>query len=207
METNLLKSVNKRIKYWWISLITGILAIILGIWCLVTPDVSLVALTYVFIFAFILSGLIEIIFAVNNKELLHGWGWSLAGGILDIVFGLLLLVIPAYITALVLVYFVGFWILFRSFGALADSFELQQWSVKGWGWLLALSIVGILFSFCFLISPAFYKGAFVIALVSVALLLFGIFRIVRAFKLRSIKKDIEEAKKEVENLKNDLRNR
>ncbi|MDR2039922.1 MAG: DUF308 domain-containing protein [Bacteroidales bacterium] len=188
---NLIHSVKQAVKYWWVSLLVGILALILGIWSIATPDVTLVALTYVFIFAFFISGILEIVFAISNREIHSGWGWTLASGIIDLLFGILLLALPLPLITTILIYFVGFWILFRSIWAIGDSVQLQRFGVKGWGWLLAFAILSIIFSFFFLISPMF-GGVFIVAFVSVAFISYGIFRIYLSIKLRSLHKDVEK---------------
>lgn len=182
---------KSTVKYWWISLIVGLLAIILGIWSIASPDKTLVALTYVFICVFFISGTIEIIFAVSNRNILKGWGWSLTGGIIDILFGILLLTINPAVIAVVLIYFVGFWILFRSILTISESIELQQYPASGWGWLLALGILSVLFSIFFLMSPLLFQGIFVVALISVALIVYGIFRVYLAIKLKSLYDNIK----------------
>jgi len=176
---------KERPKYWWLSLLVGILAIIMGIWTLTTPDTTLVALTVFFIAAFFISGIMDIAYALSVRKISDSWGWALAGGILDIALGVLLLTFPLPVITTMLVYFIGFWILFRSILTLGQSIEFQRNGIKGWGWLLAFSILGILFSIFYMLSPII-NGIFVVMLVSVALLSYGIFRIYYAFRLKSI---------------------
>lgn len=192
MRDQILHSVKQTVKNWWVSLVIGILALILGIWSLVTPDVTLVALTYVFICSFLIGGILEIVFAISNKDYLDGWGWALAGGIIDIVFGLLILALPVISAAVILVYFVGFWIMFRCVWIVGQAIELNRMGIKGWGWTLALGILGILFSITFLLSPLFTGAVFIVAFVSTAFIIYGIFRIYLAFRLKSIGNDIKE---------------
>lgn len=182
---------TEKPKYWWLSLLVGILAIIMGIWSLITPDTTLVALTVFFIAVFFISGIIDIIYAVSNRKTTTNWGWPLAGGIIDIILGILLVSMPMPLVTTLLVYLIGFWIMFRSILTLGFSCELQQNGVKNWGWLLALSILGILFSVFYLLSPVF-NGIFVVLLVSIAFMTYGIFRICYAFELKSIKDLIEK---------------
>ncbi|WP_029901765.1 HdeD family acid-resistance protein [Prevotella sp. 10(H)] len=176
---------REKPKYWWMSLLIGILALIMGVVSLVTPDTTLVALTVFFITMFFISGIIDIIYAVSNRKTSNNWGWALTGGIIDIVLGVLLVCMPLPVVTTMLVYFVGFWILFRSILSIGLSCELQQQGVKGWGWLLALSILGILFSIFYMLSPVL-NGLFVVMLVSIAFMTYGIFRISYAFKIKSI---------------------
>ncbi|MFD1166733.1 DUF308 domain-containing protein [Sphingobacterium daejeonense] len=42
-------------------------------------------LSFVFSISFLFSGVMEIIFAFNNKNEIDGWGWYLAGGILNTI--------------------------------------------------------------------------------------------------------------------------
>ncbi len=185
MRNDLLDSMRQSAKYWWTSLVIGLLAVMLGIWCLATPDSTLVALTFVFVAVFLINGIIEIVFAVSNKDTLDGWGWTLAGGIIDLLFGIILIVLPLPVITVMLIYFVGFWILFRSIMGIGAAIELQRYKVDGWGWLLALAILSIIFSFIFLLSPVF-SGIFIVVLVSVAFIIYGIFRIYFAFRLKAM---------------------
>ena len=191
MKNEFFDTVKKGVKYWWVGLLVGLLAVVLGIWCLFTPDATLVAMTWVFIVIFLLSGVSEIVFSVSNRHM-RGWGWSLAGGIIEILFGILLVVMPKVFIAAILVYLVGFWMLFRGIWGIGEAAELNTIGVRGWGWSLAGAILTILFAFFFLLSPALFKGIFVVALISVSLLTYGAYRIFLAFRLRSIHKDIKE---------------
>jgi uncharacterized membrane protein HdeD (DUF308 family) len=187
-----IESMKRAVKNWWISLLMGILAIIMGIFCFAAPGASLVGLTYVFVIGFILGGILDIIFAVSNRDYLYGWGWTLAAGILELLLGIMLFTLPTASITVILVYFVGFWILFRSIWSIGESAQLRMMGVKGWGWTLALSILCAILSFLYLLSPTFSKGVFVIALVGISMLVYGIFRIVMAFEFRQIGKQLKE---------------
>jgi len=181
-------SMKKAVKYWWVSLLVGILAIVMGVFCFTSPDISLLGLTYVFIVGFLLGGILDICFAVSNRNRLYGWGWTLAGGIFEILLGIILLTLPTPAITGIMVYMVGFWILFRSIWGISESCQLQILGVKGWGWVLALSILCLILSFIYLLSPGFGKGIFVVALAGSSMIVYGIFRIVMAFELRQIGK-------------------
>lgn len=183
------KKIKRRVKYWWISLLVGILAFILAAWALVTPVETLTAMIYVFIAMFFISGISDIGFAVSNRDVMRGWGWSLVNGMLEVILGIILLIIPSTLLTTILLYLVGFWVLFRSVWSVGEAIELQIMGIHGWGWFLALGILGIIASIVFIISPVF-AGIFVVALISMALLFYGIFRIYLAFGLRRINKFI-----------------
>jgi len=186
-----METMKKRVKYWWVSLLIGILSIVLGIWCLVIPDATLVALTMVFIASFLLSGIMEISFAVSNRKIMPGWGFELTGGIIDLAFGIILIFLPTALAATVLIFFVGFWIMFRAIWGIGVAIDMQRNNISGWGWLLTLAILGVLFSLLFIISPAF-GASVMIAFASVAFVFYGIFRIYLAFTFKSLHNRLDE---------------
>ena len=179
------ETMKNKVKYWWVSLLIGVLSIVLGIWCLVTPDVTLVALTMIFIATFLVSGIMEISFAVSNRKIISGWGFVLTGGILDLIFGIILIFIPTVLATTVLIFFIGFWIMFRAIWGIGIAIDMQRNHITGWGWLLALAILGVLFSVLFIISPTF-GASVMIAFASIAFIFYGIFRIYLAFTYKSL---------------------
>lgn len=193
MKNYFLSSVKKAVKYWWISPIIGVIAIILGVLCLANPLTTLSMLAALFVAGFLISGLFEVVFAISNREVLNGWGWTLASGIISILFGLILLAMPIE-TITVLLFFVGFWAMFQSIWAIGSAIELQRSSIKGWGWVLAFGILGLIFSFILITNPLFAAG-FIIYLFAFILLTYGFVRIFYGFRLRSIHKELEDADK------------
>jgi len=190
MRNDLFFSVKQAVKYWWVSPIIGIIAIILGMWCIANPGATLAVLGALFIAGFLISGIFEIIFAFSNKDTLKGWGWTLASGIIDVLFGFILLAIPVG-TIAVLLFFVGFWVMFQSIWGIGSSIELQRNGIRGWGWILALGILGLILSFILIVNPVF-AAEFIIYLLAVTLLFYGIMRIYYGFRLKSLHKELDE---------------
>lgn len=181
--------VKDAVKYWWVSLLIGLIAILLSIWMFTAPTTTLYTLSYVFAFSFIISGILETCFAISNKNILHDWGWTLAAGVLDFALGIILFSMPGPVLALILMYFVGFWIMLRSFWMIGESFELRHMGDTSWGWTLFMGIITLLCSFVFILSPG-VSSVFVIAYVSASFFIYGIFRILLGFRLKSIHKKI-----------------
>ncbi|MDR2956455.1 MAG: DUF308 domain-containing protein [Prevotella sp.] len=190
MENNLFRSVRKAVRYWWVSILIGALAVILGVWCLAVPGTTITILAALFVAGFLISGLFEIVYAVANKDSLDGWGWSLASGIISVVFAIILLALPLE-TIIVLIFFVGFWMMFQSFWAIGVSIEMQKNGIKGWGWILAMAILGIILSIILIVNPLFATG-FIIALFSITLIMYGILRIYYGVKLKSISNEFKK---------------
>lgn len=193
---NLLNMVKKTTKNWWVSLLVGLLSILLGFWCINTPIAAFMAIVWLFVATLFVAGVLEVVFAVSNRNILYGWGWNLTGGILDVVLSIFLMSLPPNTQVEILLYLVGFWIVFRSIWTIGVSMELQQYGVKGWGWLLALAILSLLFSILFFVSPLL-SGMFLIFFISLALISYGAFRIWLSFEIKSLNKKIKELEKEI----------
>jgi uncharacterized membrane protein HdeD (DUF308 family) len=70
--------------FWW-SLVSGVLAVVVGCWLLIQPALGLVSLTYLLIAFFIIEGVATIMFALEHRAALTGrWGWMLLSGIIDL---------------------------------------------------------------------------------------------------------------------------
>jgi len=186
-------SLKQAVKNWWIFLLVGIIAVVLGIWCMVTPLTTFIALTFVFVISFMISGISEIIFALTNRECIKNWGWILALGILELIFAIFLLVNMS-ITPLVFSYFIAFWVLIQAIWGIAMAFDLKKISNSGWGWLLALSILGIIVAIILLSQPLI-AGISAAMILSFGFLAYGILRIYIAFRLKSLHKYLPDNEK------------
>lgn len=69
--------------------------------------------------------------------------------------------------------------------AIGFAFDLKDVTDSGWGWLLTLGILSLLFSFVLLWNPVF-AGFTVVILTGCAFITLGIFRIVFSFKLQQL---------------------
>lgn len=186
METNVFVRDSRHVKYWWVSLIAGLLSILVGVFCLVTPDATLVALSMLFIAVLLVDGIMDIVLAASNSDMLRGWGWMLATGIMELLLAVMLMVMPIESVVGTLIYVVGFWILFRAFWALGEAYEFRRYTDSSW--LVILAVLAIIFSFFFLVSPA-WNGLFVVSMISLAFFAYGIYRITHAFALHSLEKE------------------
>ena len=60
--------IEHSVKNWWMSLILGILYIGVAICLMFAPLSSYVALSIVFSISMLISGILEILFAISNKH-------------------------------------------------------------------------------------------------------------------------------------------
>lgn len=173
--------IKNRLKYWYIPLILGILFIVLGIRTFAAPIGTLLTLAVLFSIGFIITGVLEIIYSTSNRKDLKNWGWYLTGGILSTLIGIHLLIRPE-LTALLLSFYIGFWVLFRSISQISTSIELKNDGEKNWGWVLTFGILGILFSLVLLWNPLI-TGLAVSFWIGLAFITVGLLHIILSFSL------------------------
>ena len=184
METEIINRAKNVTKHWYLSLILGILFICVGIWVFMTPVSSYLALSILFSVTIFISGIFEIIYSISNRKEMDNWGWVLTGGIIDLLFGLWLMASPLLSIA-ILPFVVGFMLMVRSMMAIGFAFDLKDFANSGWRWLLALSILGLLFSFVLLWNPAF-AGLTLVIWTGCAFITLGVYRIFLSFKLKHL---------------------
>lgn len=79
---------------WWVLLLEGIIGVVAGILAFVYPGMTALALLYFIAVWAILTGIMEVIAAIRlRKEIDNEW-WLILGGVLSIIFGLLLIIFP-----------------------------------------------------------------------------------------------------------------
>ena len=166
---------NLFLKNIWLPLIGAIL-ILCGIYVLFNPMSALIA-SAIFIgvlFIFLGTG-----YLLSFRQ---GDSYAIfALGILDIFLGLIFLT-NIGISALTLPVILGLWILFNSIVQIAMGFELKNTSGVPWKTIIGAGVFGIIFSTLIFIYPV--VGTVTITfLLGLYLIGYGIFEIVRFFKL------------------------
>lgn len=94
------------------------------------------------------------------------------------------------ISILTLPIYVAFIVLFKSIMAISSSLELKKYGVLDWGNLMAIGLLGVIFSILLLWNPMF-AGLSVVVWTALAFIVFGIFNIYFSIKLKKLK-DVPE---------------
>ncbi|PUZ21502.1 Uncharacterized membrane protein HdeD, DUF308 family [Chitinophaga costaii] len=161
--TNIISTLERETKNWWLLLITGIIFILSGIITFVYPVASYLALAYFFGVAILLGGIFKAAFAISNRSSLHGWGWTLVSGILDLIVGGILLSNPA-ISLVVLPFVVGFYVLYAGGVLISLGMDGRHLHITGAGWVVFGGIISLLLGLGILFVPA--AGAVVLITVT-----------------------------------------
>jgi uncharacterized membrane protein HdeD (DUF308 family) len=185
MDSFIEEEVRLSVKNWWVSLILGILFIVTAFVMMWRPVGAYEALVVLFSVCMFASGILEIFFSATNRHL-PSWGWYLAGGIIDLVLGVILMFFPV-VTAVMIPFLLAIWIMFKGFTAIGYAMDMNRLHRRNWGWYLAFGILGIICSLFIIWEPA--TGALAtVYITAFAFLFLGMFRLMLSFELRNLHK-------------------
>lgn len=188
------KSFWGKNKYWWTVLLPGILLIPCGCWFLFTPSVGYFTITTIFLWMLILVGIVQLIVAFNTSPQTAGRGWWIAGGIIDIFVGFMMLGNIGF-SAMILPYFFAFIFLYKGVSYIISSLGNIPHMSTWWLYLingLLLLIMAALFFF----SP-FTAMIAIDFLIGVSFIYWGISLIFFSLDLRPDNKGTESEKEKL----------
>jgi uncharacterized membrane protein HdeD (DUF308 family) len=162
---------------WWLVLVEGIVAALLGLILLVAPGASLFFLVLLLGIYLFIAGIFRIVGVFLDSS---SWGWKLAAGILCLIAGLAILSDPLWSTTLAstwLIIFVGFLAMLQGAAGLVVAFQ-----GGGWG-MGVLSVLGILFGLFLVINPLMGVATLTFIL-AIFMLIGGVGAVVQAFRIR-----------------------
>lgn len=171
---------------WWVMLLRGILAIILGLFAFFKPASMLLGIVQVMGFFFLLDGVLLIISAIAGHT--GGSRWlALLGGIFYILAGCAIFSSPllsALITQAFVIYLIAFFVLVT--GVMRMATALRLWKTSAHKWLLLVEgIIGIAFAVILVESPI-VSAVILMQIVGVIAVILAITMIILAFGLRKL---------------------
>jgi uncharacterized membrane protein HdeD (DUF308 family) len=166
---------------WWILALQGVAAIAFGVLALVWPEMTVLALVFLFGAYALTDGVLALISGIRGSDAGKPDWWRIAGGVVGIAAGVIAFAVPD-ITAYALLLVIASWAIILGGIELVAAYQLRH-ELRG-EWLLALEgVLSILFGF-FLIA---FPGAGALAVVTVIAafaIISGVLLLVTAFRLR-----------------------
>ena len=170
-------AVNRESVPWWVVLLQGIAAIIIGFFLVSRPAAGAIFLVQVLGWYWLITGIISLVMIFVDST---GWGWKLVIGILGIIAGLYIIRNPLQGTLVAMSTFV---ILVAIQGIIIGVINLIQ-SFQGEGWGAAiLGVISIIFGIILLGQPLL-SAALLPWVLGIFGIVGGIFAVVAAFRLR-----------------------
>jgi uncharacterized membrane protein HdeD (DUF308 family) len=108
----------------FLHLLSGVLSIVVGVLFLRAPLDALLALTLLLACFLMVGGIFKIVAALTYR--FAAWGWSLAGGIIDVILGVLIWLEWPASGLWVIGLFLGINLIFRGFNWIALGLALRS---------------------------------------------------------------------------------
>ena len=165
-------------RNWWAIALRGLMSLLFGLLTILIPGVTLLTLVLLFGAYALVDGIFNVTASFRSAS--HHWAF-LVEGLIGIAAGVLTFAWPA-ITTMALLYLIGFWAILTGVLEIAAGIRLRKSIANEWA-LLLMGAFSVLFGLVILFAPG--TGALAIVLwIGVYALLFGLFLLVLAVRLR-----------------------
>lgn len=169
-------------RYWWLVLVVGILLVIGGFAYWFWPAAGYAVASQIFGWLLILAGIVQLCVAAGENHP-KGWGWWLAGGVIDIFIGFML-VRSILLSEAVFPFFLAFIFIFWGIEALISACYRRRY--RYW-WLGIINGILLCLIGFFFIEGGFYPdmmmGSF---LVSLAFIYWGFTIAIASYEMRPV---------------------
>jgi len=173
---------------WWAVGLRGILGILFGLICLLTPGIAIGVFVILFAAYMLVDGVFAIISGIKAARNGERWGLLILEGIVDLAAGAVAVLWPA-ITLVALIWLVAVWAIVSGVLMLTAAFTLNL--DHGRWWLALGGIASVVFGILLVVEPLI--GAVVLTLwIGAYALVFGVFLLILAFQLHSKKEERED---------------
>lgn len=135
-----------------LNIAAGVLLIAAGVYCLCNQDIAVLSAGLLLGLFMLVSGVIEIAVFAGTSGVLIGSGWLLLDGVLTVIMSLFLL-FNQWFTMMSLPILFTVWLLFSGVSRFVSAFDLKALGMRGWGWILALGIVLLVFGVVCMMDP------------------------------------------------------
>lgn len=178
MGTDEALSMETKARPWWLLLIEGIAAIIVGILLFTSTEKTVVVLVQFIGLYWLIRGIFDIVSLFIDHS---AWGWKLFMGIIGIIAGMMILqntLWAAVMVPTIMVWILGLYGIIGGIVMLIQAFQGGGWGVGIMG--VVLILVGI-----FILANTLISTAVAIWLSGFVLVIGGIAAIIQAFRQRS----------------------
>ncbi|MCH5246953.1 MAG: DUF308 domain-containing protein [Muribaculaceae bacterium] len=170
-------------KYWWVALICGILLVIGGFAYWFWPQAGYAIASQIFGWLLILFGIVQLCFSASQNRP-RGWGWWLAGGVIDMFIGFLL-VRSIILSEIVFPYFLAIVFIFWGISALISSVSSREG--RYWWLYLINGILLMIIGFFFLEAGYIQNMEMVSFLTALAFIYWGFSIAMTSYDMKPVK--------------------
>lgn len=161
---------DKSTKIWLV--ISGILLIVLGVFCIAKPGETLLASAWLIGIFTLVSGISKIIFTFKTQRFLPNSGSRMLSALLQIFLGCFFL-FDLLETAIALPVVFSLWVMFEGIIIAIQSFDYKKVGFGSWWAILILGIAGAILGIYGMSNPVF-SGTILSTLIGLAIVAVGI---------------------------------
>jgi uncharacterized membrane protein HdeD (DUF308 family) len=169
------------VRSWWVVLLRGLLAVILGILVFSRPVLGLAVVVLSFSIYALVEGTSSLLAAISGWRYRDDRWLLLLEAAVGIGVGLITLRTPG-ITAIALIFFIAIWALATGVLRIVEAMRLRR-QISGEVWLVLGGVASVLFAFLIMLRPLAGALALIRVIGAYALIL-GATEIMLAFRLR-----------------------
>ena len=170
------------IKRWWLSLLSGLLALVVGFIILVNPVTSYYIFAIWLGAAIFVVGLFGLMQSFSSKNYFVRRGWLIVANVADVIIGLILL-FNALIAEVFMPTLLGFWLLYRGATMLVQGFDLRDYGIRDAGWVIFYAALIIALAVAILWLPMSFGIEAVILFIALAVIAYGVSTISLSYRL------------------------
>ena len=176
-------------RHWWLFVVRGVLAIIFGVLALIWPGPTKYILIVLFGAFVLVDGIFTVAAGITFHQYFERWWAVLLEGLAGILLGFLTYLWPG-LTALVLVYLIAAWAVITGILEIVAAIQFRRVIAGEWAMIL-IGLLSIVFGVLLAVFPA-VGAVSLVWLIGIYAVADGIMQIIFAFRLRSIRRDIEQ---------------
>jgi len=133
---------NTLHQHWVLYLVEGVVLLVLGLTAVVIPPLATLAVTILFGWLFLVSGVMGLITTFWMRQA-PGFWWALVSAVLGIVVGALLLALPVSGAFSLTIVLVAFFII-EGVASIMFALDHKRELSGRWGWMLASGVVDLI---------------------------------------------------------------
>lgn len=184
--------VTELASLWWLPLVRGILLLILGVYALFRPGMTLATFAQVAGFFLVFDGILAIVAGVVGQ--VPSRLWTIVRGVIAILAGAFVFANPVLIaglTAAVVVTVIGFLAILAGVSEIVAAIQDRK-EIDGEGWLILGGLLSVLIGVALLIAPLAF-GLSMVRILGVLAIVSSVAMIFFAFRLKGLKTEIPAA--------------
>ena len=139
-------------RYWWMTLLRGVLWVTFGILVFAQPGISLLALTTLFAAFVLFDGIVNVANALGGRKEQENWWLLLLIGLAGILVGAFATLNPV-LSALALLFYVAMWAVTTGVLEIVAAVRLRR-EIRGELWLFIAGVISLAFGLLLMARPA-----------------------------------------------------